>query len=72
MQTRSANQLTAMFGDIVATIEVIIPLELGGKVMKGWLLNLGGGFAVMSYFSYQTSYMILKIPDLLWNYYTSM
>jgi hypothetical protein len=30
MQTRIANQLTAMFGDIVATVEVIIPLELGG------------------------------------------
>jgi len=65
MQTRSANQLTAMFGDTVATIEVIIPLELGGKVMNGGLLNWGGGVAVMSYFSYQTSYMVLKTPDLL-------
>ena len=35
MRTRSANQLTAMVGDIVATIEVIIPLDVGGKVMKG-------------------------------------
>jgi hypothetical protein len=43
MQTRSAKQLTAMVGDIVATIEVIIPLDLCGKVMKGELLNMGGG-----------------------------
>jgi hypothetical protein len=55
-----------MVANIVATIEVIIPLELGGKVMKGELLNMGGGgVAVMSYFSYQTSYMILKTPDML-------
>jgi hypothetical protein len=32
-----------MVGDIVSTIEVNIPLELGGKVMKEELLNLGGG-----------------------------
>jgi hypothetical protein len=35
MQTRSANQLTAMVGDNVSTVKVIIPLELGGKMMKG-------------------------------------
>ena len=34
MQTRSANQFTAMVGDNVATVEVIILFELGGKVMK--------------------------------------
>lgn len=57
--------MTAMIGDIVATIEVIILLDLGGKVMKGELLNMGGGFVFMSYFSYQTSYMTLKTPDLM-------
>jgi len=50
VQTMSANQLTAMVGDIVATMEVIIPVDLGGKVMKGELLNMVGGFAVMSFF----------------------
>lgn len=43
MRTRSANQLTAMVGDIVATIEVIIPLDVGGKVMKGDYWTWVGG-----------------------------
>jgi len=50
MQTRSANQLTAMVGDIIATTEVIIPLELGGKVMKGESLNMGRVCSFVSYF----------------------
>lgn len=41
MQTRSTNQLTVMVGDFVATIEVIIPLELGGK--GGIIEHCGGG-----------------------------
>ena len=57
MQTRSANQLTAMFGDTVATIEVIIPLELGGKVMNGGLLNWGGGLQLC---------LIFRIRLLTW------
>lgn len=61
MQTRSANQLTAMVHDIVATIEVIIPLELGGKVMKGELLNMG----------YVCSYVLFFISDFLHDFENS-
>jgi hypothetical protein len=32
---------------------------------EGGIIEHGGGFAFMSYFSYQTSYMILKTPDLM-------
>jgi len=50
MQTRSANQLTAMVDVNVATIEVIILFELGGKVMKGELLNVGVGLQLFLFF----------------------
>ena len=50
MQTRSANQLTAMVDVNVATIEVIILFELGGKVMKGELLNVGVGLQLCLFF----------------------
>lgn len=55
MQTRSTNQLTAIFGDNVATIEVVILFELGWKVMKGELLNMG----------WVCSYVLFFISDFL-------